>query len=574
MLHRYLLAPLAALLLLAASLTAQAQTGSVGIGTTAPDASAALDIVSSSKGLLLPRVAAASAVASPAPGLLVYQTGAPAGFYYNAGTAAAPSWQQVGTTTNGDNLGNHTATQNLNLRGYQLVGNGGSQGLSVSNAGQLGIGTSTPTQQLDVNGGILARASSAIRTQGAYLQWNRSGGLGETWLLNQKGFGSGGIFFGASDAVSSGANTVTEWARFDNNGHLGIGTAPDASAALDVSSTSKGLLPPRMSQDQRNAIGSPAAGLTIYNTTTAHLNTFNGTSWDEALSATQQPYQNGATTFAATGAAQTYTVPAGVTRLAVSASGAQGGSFASLSSFGGKGAQVQTTLAVVPGEVLNVYVGTAGTSSTSLTSQAPGGFNGGGNSSRDPSAGGGGATDLRRGTTKLVVAAGGGGADYQNGFNGGDGGAPNGNAGSTLNYTGWAGSGGTQTAGGSSGGSLGQGGQGNAGGGGGGGYYGGGGGGLNGGTAFPQYGPGGGGSSWVTPSSTNTTMTAGANPGNGTITLSPAPFYAAPPLDGSNFTSVASANGLLARGADIINEQGAHLQWNRSGYLGETWLLN
>ncbi|RTQ45248.1 hypothetical protein EJV47_25560 [Hymenobacter gummosus] len=72
-------------------------TGSVGIGTTAPDASAALDIVSSTKGALLPRVADATALAAPAPGLLVYQTGGTAGFYYNAGTAAAPagsSWRR------------------------------------------------------------------------------------------------------------------------------------------------------------------------------------------------------------------------------------------------------------------------------------------------------------------------------------------------------------------------------------------------------------------------------------------------------------------------------------------------
>ncbi|WP_151086826.1 hypothetical protein [Hymenobacter baengnokdamensis] len=69
----------------------------VGIGTTAPDASAALEIASSSKGVLLPRVASANSITSPAPGLLVYQTNAPAGFYYNAGTNAAPNWQQLAT---------------------------------------------------------------------------------------------------------------------------------------------------------------------------------------------------------------------------------------------------------------------------------------------------------------------------------------------------------------------------------------------------------------------------------------------------------------------------------------------
>src|SRR5678815_3017362 len=45
------------------------------------------------------------------------------------------------------------------------------------------------------------------------------------------------------------------------------GSLPDASAMLDVSSTSKGFLMPRMTSAQRDAIVSPATGLTIFNTT-------------------------------------------------------------------------------------------------------------------------------------------------------------------------------------------------------------------------------------------------------------------------------------------------------------------
>ena len=49
---------------------------------------------------------------------------------------------------------------------------------------------------------------------------------------------------------------------------VGIGTAsPEASAQLDVNSTTKGFLPPRMDSTERNAIVSPVEGLTIYNTT-------------------------------------------------------------------------------------------------------------------------------------------------------------------------------------------------------------------------------------------------------------------------------------------------------------------
>ncbi|QKG51957.1 hypothetical protein [Hymenobacter sp. BRD67] len=107
---------------------------SVGVGTTAPDASAALDIVSSAKGALLPRLTSAqrTAIASPATGLLVFQTDAPAGFYYNAGTPGAPAWQQLNVVGGaGDNLGNHTATQALNLQGNALTGSGADIGAAV-----------------------------------------------------------------------------------------------------------------------------------------------------------------------------------------------------------------------------------------------------------------------------------------------------------------------------------------------------------------------------------------------------------------------------------------------------------
>lgn len=90
---------LLSLLCLAGALAAQGQTTpGVGIGTTAPDASAALDIVSSTKGALLPRLTAAdrTAMSNPAAGLILYQIdGNQAGFWYNAGTNAAPRWQRL-----------------------------------------------------------------------------------------------------------------------------------------------------------------------------------------------------------------------------------------------------------------------------------------------------------------------------------------------------------------------------------------------------------------------------------------------------------------------------------------------
>jgi uncharacterized protein (TIGR02145 family) len=58
------------------------------------------------------------------------------------------------------------------------------------------------------------------------------------------------------------------------------GSQPDNSAILDAKSTTRGLLPPRMTTTQMNAIASPAAGLMVYNTTLNTICWFNGISWD------------------------------------------------------------------------------------------------------------------------------------------------------------------------------------------------------------------------------------------------------------------------------------------------------
>jgi hypothetical protein len=61
---------------------------------------------------------------------------------------------------------------------------------------------------------------------------------------------------------------------------VGIGTtSPDASAQLELQSTAKGFLPPRMTTNERNLIDTPAEGLVIYNATTKRLNLFNATQW-------------------------------------------------------------------------------------------------------------------------------------------------------------------------------------------------------------------------------------------------------------------------------------------------------
>jgi len=76
----------------------------IGVNTTNPDASAALDINSNNKGLLIPRVNLQSVndnntIVLPATGLMVYNTNISmpngTGFYLNNGTSSLPQWKKV-----------------------------------------------------------------------------------------------------------------------------------------------------------------------------------------------------------------------------------------------------------------------------------------------------------------------------------------------------------------------------------------------------------------------------------------------------------------------------------------------
>ena len=106
---------------------------SVAVGTPTPDNSAVLDVSSTTKGMLVPRMTLAqrNAIPSPAPGLIIYQTNSNAGFYYNAGGLGTPSWVLlIASATSGspgqfltlNNLGN-PQWANLGQSGATVYGN-------------------------------------------------------------------------------------------------------------------------------------------------------------------------------------------------------------------------------------------------------------------------------------------------------------------------------------------------------------------------------------------------------------------------------------------------------------------
>jgi len=88
----------------------------------------------------------------------------------------------------------------------------------------------------------------------------------------------GSITLTASNAARGGNLILTGTTASHGQVTVG-GTTPDASASVDIQSTTRGLLPPRMTTTQKNAISTPATGLIVYDTTLGYLQEYNGSIW-------------------------------------------------------------------------------------------------------------------------------------------------------------------------------------------------------------------------------------------------------------------------------------------------------
>ena len=83
----------------------------------------------------------------------------------------------------------------------------------------------------------------------------------------------------------SSASGFTDSIIFDNGSGVGVGTNTiNTSALLQLNSTVRGFLPPRVTTTQKNNISTPAAGLVVYDSTLNNLNVYNGTAWTSTLS--------------------------------------------------------------------------------------------------------------------------------------------------------------------------------------------------------------------------------------------------------------------------------------------------
>jgi len=147
-------------------------------------------------------------------------------------------------------------------------------------AGNWNFGTTSDLgARLNIKGSGTTSATTALLVQ-------NSAGT-ETFKVQDNGkvsLGGLGIEGGIISGNAYFANIVygsSYYRKADGTTTIGGGNAADASAQLEVRSTTKGFLPPRMTTTERDAITSPAAGLMVYNTTTNKAQCYNGSTWND-----------------------------------------------------------------------------------------------------------------------------------------------------------------------------------------------------------------------------------------------------------------------------------------------------
>lgn len=207
-----------------------------------------------------------------------------------AGTAALPSI--VSTTGTADTGLLFPAADTL------AASTAGVERIRIGSTGNVGIGTTSPNAPLEVSKSSASiRISDTANNTGAgdvqssldlygryYSNDSVAYPVAKIAAIHQETNGTGGGVL-AFSTQSAGFLTVAERMRIDKSGIVGIGTtSPNVNALLDVTSTTKAFMPPRMTTTQKNAIASPTAGMVVYDSTLNKLCVRAASAWETITS--------------------------------------------------------------------------------------------------------------------------------------------------------------------------------------------------------------------------------------------------------------------------------------------------
>jgi trimeric autotransporter adhesin len=209
---------------------------SIGVGTSTPNASAQLDISSTSRGLLIPRMTDAGIVniASPAKGLMVYDT-LTNQLYVNMGTPGSPNWQNIVTNSGwslyGNNTGGYLGTLGANSPLLFMA-----EGVNTGKLDGSNVAFGNNAYQLNYTGTANVALGLSAMYQGT---GSNSVAIGQNALYENYGIYNIGIGEGAGFEMSSGRDNIAM-----GRGSMGYNTVGSynigiGAVALGVTSSSE-----------------------------------------------------------------------------------------------------------------------------------------------------------------------------------------------------------------------------------------------------------------------------------------------------------------------------------------------
>jgi hypothetical protein len=183
--------------------------------------------------------------------------------------------------TDGSSTINYGVLLNID-NGFKNVGLSIGLGGNLSPSGDYGILNYVPpsyvSNQTTMYGEYISNGASITTKYGLYVDvYNATNNYG---IVVARGSSIFNDFGNDYDFKINGLTQSNLFFVDASNDNIGIGTGtPDPKALIEMSSTTKGFLPPRMTTTQREAISSPPAGLLIFNTTTSKHEGYTGATW-------------------------------------------------------------------------------------------------------------------------------------------------------------------------------------------------------------------------------------------------------------------------------------------------------